>query len=171
MVENGKKAALGLGIAGGIAALIYAATRVKAAPPPEGAAAITIEIIGPEGIPLLHGSPVSVLEGESYTARVTITNLSTKAGQPWEAIFEVAVYADGAVVYFFPTTVTSEYFSAGQTLSFDYPLNVPLGIGGETGSIFGVVRDPAGIELARASEYITIQSVEIIYGATITVGV
>ncbi|MBA7685297.1 hypothetical protein ES703_93715 [subsurface metagenome] len=59
-MEDGKKVAIGVGILGGISALIYAVTRVKAAPPPEVAAAtVKIEVIGAES----H-SPVSLAEGE-----------------------------------------------------------------------------------------------------------
>jgi len=170
-MEDGKKAAVVVGVGAGIAGLLYLATKVKAAPPPPEAAAIRIEILDAEGNPVAHNSPAELIEGESYTVRVTVTNRSTKAGMPWEATLEIVVQAATEWTTLIPVTATMQDFGAGQTRSFDYPMSVPVGTGGETGQIIALVNDPAGVELARAREDITIISIEIIYGATVTIGV
>lgn len=151
---------LGLATALGIAALARAA-------PPEGAAAtVKIEVIGAE-----HSSPVTMEEGKDYIVRLTVANLTTKAGTPWETTLEVVIAADIEWVSLIPIQTSDEYFDAGQTRVFDYPMNVPLGTGGQSGNIVAVVNDPAGIELARATEYLSIAEVPIIYEATVTIGV
>lgn len=155
-----------IGIGLGIAGVLGVAVLARAAAPEGPAATIKIEVIGAEG----H-SPVTLEEGESYTVRLTVTNLTAKAGQPWEATLEVVVFAGTDFRTLIPTTASSEYFTAEQTRVFDYPISVPLGAGGEPGNIVAVVNDPAGIELASATEYFSIATIEIIYGATITIGV
>lgn len=169
MAEDGKKVA----IIGGLAAVIggiFLATRAKAAPPPPEGAEIIIEVLDAEGNPLPHNSPVELEEGESYTVRLTITNLSTKAGVPWDATLDVVIQAATAYTALIPVSSSSEYFAAGQTKAFNYPMNIPLGTGGETGQITALVKDPMGVELARAAESIDIITIEIIYGATVVIG-
>lgn len=166
-MKDGAKLALGLGISAAIAGLIYAVTRAKAKPPPEGeAATIRIEIIGAA----CH-FPATLLEGSPYTVRITITNASTKAGVPWEANFDIALLASTAKTTFIPSQRKTEYFAAGQKRVFEYPISVPLGSGGETGQVLVRIFDPAGNELAYKIEPITIQAVAIIYGATVTIGI
>lgn len=159
-------------LAAGAGLALYEISRMLAKPPPEGEGAeIGIVILGPDGQPVPKNSPVSLLEGESYIVQVIVTNATTKAGVPWEATLGVATYADGAVVYFYTSVSRDEYFSPGETRTFNYPLNVPMGQGGESGKVWAWVSDPAGIQLGRTNEEITIETIAIIYGATILIGV
>ncbi|MBA7659309.1 hypothetical protein ES703_67286 [subsurface metagenome] len=172
MPKDGKKVAIGAGI---VAAVVGAIALIKGKkppitpipPPPEGVAAtISIEIIGAE-----RNSPVSLEEGGSYIARLTVTNATTKAGTPWEATLTVHIAAHTEFVTLIPVQVSDENFAAGQTRTFDFPMSVPLGAGGQPGNIIARVKDPAGINVATVIEDFTIVTSEIIYGATIVVGV
>lgn len=164
-----KKVAVGLGVAAGVGALLYLAAKAKAAPP-EGAT-VKIQVFDAEGHLITSNSPLELIEGESYTVRVTVTNLSTKAGEPWDAELEVVVHASTEWEALIPVTTSMEAFAAGQTLSFDYPMMVPLGVMGFSGQISATINDPAGIRLARVLEPFTIITIEIIYGATVVIGV
>lgn len=168
-MEDGRKAAAAGGIMALMAALIgvLLAAAAKAAPP---GAKIGIEVLDAQGNPLPHNSPVELIEGESYTVVVTATNMSTKAGEPWDVTFELVISAATEWRELIPITATMEDFAAGQTRSFSIPMYVPLGSGGETGQIVALLRDPAGNEIVRATEPFTIITIEIIYGATITIG-
>lgn len=165
----------GLAVLGGTIALIYAFTRkVKAVPPEEPAGTIEIEVIGAQ-----HSSPATVVEGETYTVRLTVTNLSTTAGQPCEATLRISI---GATVFWdtfasevlIPAQERTENFAAGQTRTFNYTMHVSPGLGGYSGSIGASVMDPTGlIVLDQATEPLVVEAevVEIIYGATVTIGV
>ena len=144
----------------------------KAAPPEpgEGGAIIEIEIYDSEGNPVPSNSPRALDEGSSYTVRLTITNTSTKAGVPWDAILTVGIGAITSYTTLITAQEKAELFSAEQTRSFDYPINVPLGSGGETGYISAWVDDPDGTTLASALEDITINEIPIDYGAVIVIG-
>jgi len=104
-------------------------------------------------------SPATVVEGESYSVRLTVTNRSTKAGIPVGAPLEIVISAATAWTTLIPVTPSTEAFAAGETRSFDYAMGVPLGSGGEFGQIIGLVRDPTGIEVARAAEDLNIVEV------------
>jgi len=170
-MEDKKKAAAAVAGMGAIGLAYFLATKAKAAPPPGAQASIGIEILDAQGNPVPHNSPATLVEGESYIARLTVTNRSTKAGQPWEATFEIVAHASTAYETLIPVTATQEYFGPGETRAFDYPFTVPLGTGGQSGQISGVVNDLTGVRLARAIEDFTITTVEIIYAAEIIVGV
>jgi len=172
MVDDNKKVALGLGVGllavGGLA---YALTR-KPAPPEERppAAGIDIKVYDAQGNLVPSNSPLTLTEGESYTVVLTVTNQSTKAGTPWEATLEVVIYAGTDYTTLIPVTARSEYFGAGETRTFSYSMNVPLGTGGEMGNIVATVNDPTGVKLADAIEYFSIEEVPIVYGATVVIG-
>jgi len=119
-------------------------------------------------------SPASVVEGETYTVRLTVSNLSTTAGQPCEATLRIGIGAIVLSEVLIPTQEREEYFSANQTRTFDYTMYVPPGLGGYSGSISAAVMDPTGlIILDQATEPLVVEAevVEIIYGASITIGV
>ena len=132
-------------------------------------ATIGIEIFNSQGLPVEGHSPKILTEGESYTVRVTVTNTSTKAGIPWEADLDVGVMATTTYHTLISATRDTYHFAAGQALALDYPMAVPLGSGEETGSVWARVFDPAGAVLAEADEPITIETVEVIYGATVVI--
>jgi len=89
-------------------------------------------------------------EGETYTVRATITNLSTKAGAPVAAVLTVNIAGvvdsqtilDDSAVY---------GFAASEVHAFDFTLSVPIGTGGKTGAIVAEVLDPNGNKLADGS--------------------
>jgi len=173
MPRDGRKIAIGAGIAAAVGGLIYALTRKRPpAPPPEGvveAATVQIEVIGARGY-----SPVTLEEGGSYTVRLTITNATIKAVMPevpWEATFNITIFAGTEWTTLIPTQSRDEYFGPAETRTFDYPMSVPLGTAGESGQIIATVRDPVGNEIASAIEPVTIAEVPIVYGATISIGV
>ncbi len=107
-------------------------------------------------LPLKINSPASVVEGESYLIRASITNQSFRAEIPVEATFEITVYGDSGLASFFPLTRTNEYFSPGQSRSFDYSLDVPLGAGGKSGDLWVILKDPLGRTIATATEHISV---------------
>lgn len=154
MVEDGKKIATGLGIAAIVTTAIILATRpAKAAPPKDVAATIKIEVIGAR-----HSSPATVTEGESYSVKLTITNQTTSAGIPEEATLTIGIEATVLSEVLIPAQERAEYFSAGQTRSFSYTMNVPPGLGGYSGSIIAAVMDPTGVILAQATEPLVVEA-------------
>lgn len=170
MVKDGKKALISLGLA---SVIIYAITKkVKAAPPEIGG--VTIQIYDEYGNLVPSGSPVTLLEGKSYTMIVTVTNLSTKPTippTPWEATLTIDVKASVGGNAIMTPSVKAEYFTAGQTRAFNYTLNVSLGYGKLTGSALALVKDPIGTNLDSATESITVEEIPIDYGAGIVIGV
>jgi len=100
---------------------------------------------------------MQLTEGESYTVRVTVTNRSTRGGEPCEADLDVGVQAFSTYHTLISATRRTQHFDAAQSLAFAYPMAVPLGSGGETGSIAARVFDPADNVLADAGEPITIE--------------
>lgn len=171
-MEDKEKAVLAIGGLGLAGLTGYLLTRKPKPLPPEAEGAeITIEIIGPDGEPLKSNSPIEIVEGESYPVRLTVTNLSTKGGQPWEATFTIVVAAAaGGIHIIFPTDI-EEYFTGGQTRSFDFPMIVPLGMGGLYGDITALVESPLGVAITSAVEFYTIVTVRIIYAAEVVIGV
>lgn len=169
-MENRKKAAVVLGLAAALGASIYLATKAEAAPERELKAKVGIEILDSQGNLVPHNSPAVLTEGESYTMVVTVTNMSTKAGTPWQAVLTIDVSAavDGSNLM--PPSVDYEPFAAGATENFSYPLSVPLGYGGFAGSAVAIVRDPLGATLDTAIESLTIVELPIVYGAGIVIG-
>ncbi len=160
----------GLGL--GLAATVGIAAIAMAKPPEEPEeGGVTIVIYDEWGNPVPTGSPAILEEGASYTMVVTVTNMSTKAGTPWEATLTIDVSAivEGSAIM--TPSVKAEYFSAGQTRSFSYPLSVPLGYGGFSGSAQALVKDPTGVTLDSATEPLTIEEIPIDYGAGIVIGV
>lgn len=115
-------------------------------------------------------SPATVVEGESYSVRLTVTNQSTKAGVPTEAMLRIAIEAivsldTWVTETLIPTQEREEHFSPGQTRTFNYTMNIPLGLAGYSGSIGASVMDPTGlIILDSASEPLIIEAVPIIPG-------
>ena len=169
----------GLGAVGG---LIYAFTRPKKEeippvppPPGEGGATIGITILDAQGNPVPQNSPAALLEGQIYTVMLTITNTTTKAGQPWATPLQVSIFAGTNLSTFIPSQIASYNFGAGEIKILTFPLGIPVGTGGETGQVVARVFSPIDVgltsPLATDIEPITIGTIAIIYGATIVIGV
>ena len=171
MVEQ--KGALGVGIGLVVAGLVLLGVKKAEVPleppePTEGeAATIVIEIVGAE-----KNSPAVVVEGETYPVRVTVTNTTTKVGTPWEATFNIRMVVNiGNWGVILGPTVSDEYFDAGITRVFEYLMSIPVGTGGLPGSVNFIIRGPAANVLATASEIFDVVEAEIIYGASVVIGV
>lgn len=104
-------------------------------------------------------SPATVRESESYLVRVTVTNRTFKAGQPWEATLTVIVSASVDTVDLVPYDTWTELFNANETRIFESALNIPSGVAGMTGGIVADVFDPAGNLLVSASESLVVERI------------
>ena len=173
MLEEERRISPGVIIIGGLGLALVGvlglASLARAAPPEKEG--VTIVIYDEWGNPVPTGSPAILQEGASYTMVVTVTNMSTKAGTPWEATLTIDVSAvvDGSAIM--TPSVSAEYFTAGQTRAFSYALSVPLGYGGFSGSALALVKDPTGVTLDSATEPLTIEEIPIDYAAGIVIGV
>ena len=169
------KAGLVVGIAAALGlAGVALASRKK---PEEGPSAkIQIVFYDSEGNVVEHHSPVDLLEGEAYTAVITVTNASTKGGVPCEATLhgttDCWIMAEGwpEPVYLVHDTFAGG-FGPGESMPFYFPFAIPSGSGAAGGVIDVSVTDPDGNVIATASEPVKIISVAIIYGATIDIGI
>jgi len=172
MADKKKAAAVVAGV--GVVGLAYLlATRVRAAPRVPGArASVSIEVLDSEGRLVPHHSPFDLIEGETYTLNVHVTNQSTRAGEPCEATLTVRTTVnipdDGFLI---PPTTETYSFGPGELHTFSYTLSIPLGYGGLTGAIFAEVFDPDGNHIVTASELIRIIPVEINYAATVALAI
>jgi len=169
VLMDSKKGLLLLGLAaGGI--LLASKLRAAELPPPEGnAASIGIVILDAAGNIVPHNFPADLYEGETYTIRVSVTNKSTKAGNPCAAVLTVAntTTLDGIGVT--PGEPWPANYSSGQTLIFDYTLAIPDGSAGKFGALYFYVNDPGGNQLASAYENVNILAH--VLSATINPGV
>ncbi|GAH61237.1 unnamed protein product, partial [marine sediment metagenome] len=149
---------------------IYLATRAKAAP--EGpAAAIKIEVLDAGGNPVQANSPLTLDEGASYTVAVAVTNTTTKGGLPHEADLETWVMAAANWTDLIPGDIFPQHYLPTSIVYFYSSLVIPLGLGGATGAITVNVFDPEDNLVATVTKPISIRSMDIVYGATVTVGV
>jgi len=165
----------GIIVLGGLAAgglLVFALTRKAKAevPPGEGAASIVIKVYDSEGNLVSGSSPLTLDEGASYTVKLTVKNNSTKGGVPWEASLTVGITAATSFITLISPREDVKSFGAGETKSFNYALNIPIGSGNQTGGITAWIEDPYGTQIASAVEYLTIREIPIVYGATIVIG-
>ena len=112
-------------------------------------------------------------EGGTYTAVVTVTNQSTKGGEPWPATLKVVAQASAEGMVLLPSTQQSGDFSAGQTKSFNFTLEtdyLATGTGSISGSITVDVLDPGNNVVANAVASITVNEIPIDYGAGVVIG-
>ena len=117
-------------------------------------------------IQLKINSPASVIEGKSYTVALTITNQSTKADTPVEAMLGIGISVGTEWVTIISPQISSEYFSSNETRRFEYTMNVPLGSGGQQGLITAWIEDPVGKTLTSATEDLIIEKT-IVWGTGI----
>ena len=134
---------------------------------------IDIKIYDSEGNLVVAHSPLSLIEGDSYTAVVTVVNMSTKAGEPWKANLDVG-FQIFRVEEGYPATQLmakvqrTEFFLAGQTVEFPYPFTIPVGYGGDTGYV-AVEVSGGGALLDSARLDFNIALAPIIYEADVEV--
>lgn len=172
-MEDGKKAAVGIGLATAIAGIVVA-TRAKAAPPtpPEGAG-VEIEIRDSEGNLVPHDSPASLNEGETYSVKITVTNQTTRGGLPWEAELTTNIHAWVTDGFATPNLIVQhdkvDIFAGDQAIPYNYIIFPEIGTGGMTGGIFVKVYDPFGNMLTQVNEDLIIIALPIIYGAGIVI--
>ncbi len=99
---------------------------------------------------------VNLTAGQSYTAKVHVTNVSTQLGQPIAAQLSVSL----AAVVGSSTIVSSQQsylFAASESHDFTFPIAVPSGASG-VGVIAALLLDPTGNWLASASLDIQVSS-------------
>lgn len=110
--------------------------------------------------------------GETYTIKVTVTNQTTRGGQPWEADLTVGIAAsvsDGfATIELIPSAETTSHFAPASSLPFTFPMSVPSTAAGMTGGISVGVRDPFGKLLD--SENVEVIIAECVPGSSKCVG-
>ena len=173
MIE--KKKGIVLGGMAALAAFLLLKAKPAAAEGP--AAAITLQVFDSVGNPVPANSPIDLIEGEAYKAVVTVINLSTKAGQPWGATFEIVVGAGISGAYdsvfyieLIPSVATQVAFLPQGSWLMNYVMMVvPLGAAGLSGQITVEVRDLVGNIIASVSEPLYVLEAPIIYEATVTV--
>ena len=174
MTKDGKKTGIVMGAAALIAGVIFAMSKK----PKEGeGAGVAIEILDANGNPVPKKSPASLVEGTNYTIRVTVTNGSTRGGVAQATDLTLSVNVTlGGVTFINGLTadgLLSHYFGANDSYAFTWPLMVPVGYFNTdtTGMVDARVISPGGIVLVTAQEPLALQIQDIIYGATITIGV
>lgn len=113
-------------------------------------------------------SPAEVVEGKSYLVRLTVTNQSTKAGLPVEAVLGVGISATTPWEILISAQESDEYFGPNETRSFDYSMTIPVGTGGQVGLLTAWVDDPTGIAIASATEDVVITPTRGIFILNIT---
>lgn len=109
-------------------------------------------------IQLKFSSPATVFEGEDRVVTLTVTNQSTLAGVPVEATFGIGISSmvDGTTLM---QRISSEHFAPGETKTFDYTMVIPMGTGGQVGSIDAWIEDPTGLTIDSATEALVIEAV------------
>lgn len=156
MTDEGKKtsaiAALALTVGG-----IVLACRPKPEEPDEGGASMQIRILDSKGNEVPHNSPADLYEGESYTVQVSVTNRSTKAGQPVAVEFTLS-HQSTLVVNMTPTSARTDTYGANETKTFNYGLNILDGTAGEFGALYFYLDAPTGERIAAEHEDVSILS-------------
>ena len=169
MLTDKQKIAVGAGALGLGSLIVWALTKKPPEEPPPGEAGadVGIEIYDKDGNLIPSNSPVELVEGSSYTARVTVTNQSTKLGQPVAASLRVVVVSVVSNLpsvpdtFLIPQQEKSQSFAASQSLYTDFPLSVPVGIAGANGFISAKVFSPDGVQIAAAMESVSIRAIAI----------
>ena len=88
--------------------------------------------------------------GQVYTVRVTVTNQSTRAGQPVAATFDVTMISN-----FTTLKRATVDIPANGSVIIDFPLSLPTNASG-SGSVRVAVLTPTGAEIASANVEITV---------------
>ncbi len=130
---------------------------------------VEIMIYDENGQPVPHNSPFALDEGRSYTVQVSVTNTSTRGGEPCEAdlTIETRIYSDK--MNYLPLSSKSQLFTKGQSVVFNYPFATNYGESTTYGNVSVMVKDPDGNVLISAMEYFTVAAVAIVYGASVSI--
>lgn len=134
-------------------------------------AGLSLTILDSSGTPVPSDSPLTLKEGASYTAVITVTNQSIADSTPVGASFAIGV--GGATMYptiwsFLDYTWTGQAFQAGQSLEFRK--SFIAGPAATNASIWASVWAPTGAQIAVARLEIAIVAPVTKYLATVTVG-
>jgi hypothetical protein len=171
MEKKDKK--IGLIVLGG-AAVITGILLMKKDTPTEGGDDITgtieLELLDSNGNPVPHNSPYQLMEAHSYTISVTVKNNSTRLGSAISADLSVIISAVAGSSYIVSPITTTKTFAGGESKTFTCSLNIPDNTGGESGTV-NVSVVGGGSEIASGSAEFNIADVQIVYGATITIGI
>lgn len=101
---------------------------------------------------------IAVVEGQSYTIALTITNQSAKDGVPIEVNLGVGISAAVDSLTLIPEQIASKFFTPNQTRTFIYSMIVPSGSGGQSGPIIARVEDPTGRVIAQGTENVFVEA-------------
>lgn len=110
-----------VGVFGGLAAILLLRKKTQGAM----GATVQVAILDSSGNEVPHNSPVDLEAGGSYTVSITVTNQSALQGVP---IAVDLTSSTGAMVVGEPPLIAddrTDYYEAGQSLTFTYPLQVP----------------------------------------------
>jgi hypothetical protein len=116
------------------------------------------------------GLPASMVEGQTYSIPVTVTNSSTKGGTPWPATLSLAAMVTTPAGTLLSTNPASYSYAAAEGHSQNFSVAVPLGAGGAVLSFAVTVNDPNNAIAATLIKTITITTVPVSYSGTISVG-
>ena len=131
--------------------------------------AVIIQIFDSHGNLVPHNSAFSLLEGETYTVKVTVNNRTTRGGAAYRADLTLSVSAGTSNHVLIAQQSQTGHFAAGESLSFGYTMAVPQGSVGESGTITATVFAPTGGQLASQARDFTIAA-SITYGADVDIG-
>jgi len=149
--------------------------RKKPPPTPGAGATISLTILDAAGNPVPKNSPATLIEGHDYSVNLSVRNESVLIDptdplslQAVDATLGIVISVQTNLYAFIPSRVDAQKFTAGQTLTFNYPFSVPMGLGGQTGTAYAGVQDPAGVNLVEIIEPFSIIAWDVIYRATLT---
>ena len=144
----------------------------KSQPPAEGTSAtLGIAIYDESGNLVPQNSPAELVAGNSYTARVTVTNTSTQGGSPATANLgtRITVLIGGSLIL--DTGRLEAAYAANGSNIYDRVFYVTPGSAGLTGQVTAAVSDPSFTLIASGFELINELQPAIVYGASVGVGV
>lgn len=129
-------------------------------PEPGAGATIKLEVRDSEGNIIPTTSPLSLDPGSSGTLTVTVGNQSTRGGEPWPAVLSIvaSMLITGGIQLLGAQQTDSYSFGAGETHQFGpYSWSVPWETAGASGAVDAIVKSPAGVPIAIATEAIAIK--------------
>lgn len=168
-------------VLGGLAALgYYAYTKFKE--PEEGleAASLSFHLYDSQGNPVTPigsighigalGAAFSLVEGETYSMYLDVTNNTKKGTTPWPAQFTIKWQIDLSGLGKLTNGQYIEDFNASQTKTLGpASFTLPWDSGGRTGTITAVVNDPNTVPIASDTVDFSIGSSVPTYGAGVSV--